>query len=91
MIYLIVIIVVIIFLVGIFVCKEGWIEGLMILVVLVVVVILEGFFVIVMIVLLMGIKIFVKCNFIVCKFFVVEILGFIEIIVLDKIGILIMN
>ncbi len=90
--YLIVIIAVITFLVGIFVRKEGWIEGLMTSVALAVAAIPEGLPAIVTIVLSMGTKTLAKRNsdsF--RKLPAVETLGSTEIIASDKTGTLTMN
>lgn len=89
--YLIVIIAVITFLVGIFVRKEGWIEGLMTSVALAVAAIPEGLPAIVTIVLSMGTKTLAKRNSIVRKLPAVETLGSTEIIASDKTGTLTMN
>lgn len=58
---------------------------------LVVVVIFEGFFVVVIIILVIGVQCMVKKNVFVRKFLFVEILGCVNVICLDKIGILIEN
>lgn len=66
-------------------------EIFIIFVLLVVVVIFEGFFIIVMVILVLGVYWMVKYNVIVCWMLKVEMLGFVNVVCIDKMGILIMN
>lgn len=88
--YVIVILVVFIFVVG-----WGWggffLEMFEVVVVLVVSVIFEGLFVVVIVILAIGVNCMVKCNVIICKLFVVEVLGSVMVVCFDKIGILMEN